>query len=209
MKDKKIIGLTGAYCAGKNHVSLLLEQRGLPVLDVDKLGHKVIETERDRILARFGGDLLTSDGLIDRKRLGSRVFGRPEELAALEDIVHPAVNRETLVWINSRKEKACVINAALLHRSSAFGILDAIIIVEALWLVRLFRAGKRDHLPWMSLLKRFYSQRKFSSQYFSGKTDIYRVENSGFPCGKFSGFFRLRNRLESRINEILSLQGIT
>jgi len=205
MNDKKIIGLTGTYCAGKNHVAFLLEQRGLPVLDVDKLGHQVIETEKERLLARFGEDILDTGGHIDRKRLGHKVFGKPGELAALEDIIHPGVNRETLSWIKSREEKVCVINAALLHRSSAFESLDAIIIVEAPILVRLFRAKKRDHLPWTVLLKRFYSQRKFSSQYFTGKTDIYRVENPGF--------FSFRNRslwskLENCINEILSLRGI-
>jgi len=205
MKDKKVIGLTGTYCAGKNHVAQFLEQRGLPVLDVDKLGYQVIETEKERLLARFGRDILDAGGLIDRKRLGAKVFGKGEELAALEEIIHPGVNRETLDWIKSREEKACVINAALLHRSSAFEVLDAIIIVQAPFLVRLFRAKKRDHLPWAVLLKRFQSQRKFFSQYFSGKTDIYRVENPGF----FGfGSRSLRNKLESRINEILSLRGI-
>jgi dephospho-CoA kinase len=42
IEDKKLIGLTGTYCAGKNHVASLLEQRRLPVLDLDKLGHEVI-----------------------------------------------------------------------------------------------------------------------------------------------------------------------
>ena len=204
-KEKKIIGLTGRYCAGKNHVALLLEQRGLPVMDADKLGHRVIEAERDSILARFGKDILGADSLIDRKLLGAKVFGKPAELAALEEIIHPAVNRETLDWIESLKEKACVINAALLHRSSVFKTMDAIIIVEAPLYVRLLRAKKRDRLPWAVLLQRFQSQNDFMSQYFKEKTDIYRVENPGL----FSFRSRsLRTRLENRINEILSLRGI-
>ena len=204
-KAAKIIGLTGSYCAGKNHVALLLEQRGLPVLDVDKLGHQVIKTEKDRLAARFGDDILDSSGQVDRKRLGAKVFGKPGELAALEEIIHPGANRETLAWINARAEKACVVNAALLHRSSAFEILDALIIVEAGFFTRLLRAKKRDALPLAVLLKRFRSQRNFTSQYFTGKADTYRVENSGF-----SGFRSrsLRNKLEKRINEILSLMGI-
>ena len=205
MTDKKVIGLTGTYCAGKNHVALFLEQRGLPALDVDKLGYQVIETEKERILARFGGDILGEGGAIDRKRLGHKVFGKPGELAALEEIVHPAANRETLEWIKSRKEKACVINAALLHRSSVFEILDAIIIVEAPFLIRLLRAKKRDHLPWAVLLKRFRSQNEFMSQYFKGKTDIYRVENPGIFGFRSRS---LRIRLKNRIDEILSLRGI-
>ena len=204
--NKKIIGLTGFYCAGKNHVARILEERSLPVLDVDKQGYEVIEKEKGRLIARFGEDILGNDGLVDRRRLGARVFGRSAELAALEEIIHPRVNQETLDWLNSREEKACVINAALLHRSSAFEVLDAVIIVEAPFVTRLFRARKRDLLPWAELIKRFRSQRKFNSQYLKRKTDIYRVENPGFFS--FRSRF-LRHKLEARIDEILSLQGIT
>ena len=206
MKQKKIIGLTGLYCAGKNHVAHLLEQRGLPVLDADKLGYEVIEMEKERILARFGKDILGEGGLINRKRLGAKVFGNPPELAALEAIIHPRVNQETLEWLSALKEEACVINAALLHRSLVFETMDAIIIVEAPLPVRLLRAKKRDQLPWSALLKRFRSQSEFTSQYFRGKTDIYRVENSGY----FSFRTRfLRKKLVRRMDEILSLEGIT
>ena len=211
ISEKKIIGLTGTYCAGKNYVAKILEKRGLRVLDVDKLGHKVIETEKDRLLARFGEDILGEDGLIDRKLLGEKVFGKPGELAALEEIIHPAVNQETLAWIDSLKRKACVINAALLHRSSAFELLDSIIIVEAPVYIRLLRARKRDKLPWPVILKRFQSQNEFKPQYFKGKTDIYRVSNpSGCSdSGSLSLIKRLHTaKLEDRIDEILSLREI-
>jgi len=212
VNEKKLIGLTGLYCAGKNHVALLLEQRGLPVLDADKLGHAVIEMEKECLLSRFGAEILGEGGLVDRKRLGAKVFGRPGELAALENIIHPRVNRETLEWIKTRKEKACVINAALLHRSSAFNELDAVIVVEASFLIRLLRARRRDHLPLSQLVKRFRSQSDFDTQYFKGKTDIYRVSNSsGCPNSGCPGSRAgsLRNKLENRINEILSREGIT
>jgi dephospho-CoA kinase len=207
LNGKKVIGLTGLYCAGKNHAALILQRHGLPVLDVDKLGHLVIEKEKERIIARFGAEITDGGaGGIDRKKLGAKVFGKPLELAALEDIVHPAVNRETADWIGAQKENACVINAALLHRSSASTVMDAVIIVEAPYITRLLRAKKRDRLPWLALIKRFGSQNNFNTQYFQGKTDIYRVDNRGY-----SGFGRtfFQNRLEKRVEEILSLLGIT
>jgi dephospho-CoA kinase len=128
-----------------------------------------------------------------------------EELAALEAIVHPAANRETLAWIKGQAGKSCAINAALLHRSSAFKTLNAVILVEAPLLTRFLRARRRDHLPWIALIERFRSQKEFTSQYFKEKTDIYRVENRGY-----FGFFArpLRARLESQIDEILSRLGI-
>jgi dephospho-CoA kinase len=200
-----IIGLTGLYCAGKNHAALLLEKRGLPALDVDKLGHEVIRAETEAIVRRFGTDVLGPGGAADRRLLGKRVFGRPEELAALEEIVHPAVNRLVNEWI-ARQSGPCVINAALLHKSSVYSQLDAIIVVKASFLTRFFRAGKRDKLPPWELLKRFLDQKHFphykakinadgNSQLISRTADIYIVRNSGFPDST--------RRQEKRIDAIL------
>jgi dephospho-CoA kinase len=201
----RLIGLTGTYCAGKNYIAGILKERGLPVLDVDKLGHEALEAGREAVAARFGGDILGPEGRINRRLLGEKVFGKPEELAALEAIVHPAANRLTEEWIAGQKGGACVINAALLHRSTAFKRLDCIILVQAPLLTRLLRARKRDHLPWFSLLKRLGSQSQFTSQYFNGKADIYRVDNRGYSS---FGSRLFRRNLETRIDAILSGEGI-
>jgi len=191
-----IIGLTGTYCAGKNHVASLLEARGLPVLDVDKLGYKVLENEKDLIFTKFGLSLKKIDGSLDRRLLGQHVFGQPEKLAELENIIHPAVNRLTDEWISTQKNH-CVINAALLHRSSAFHKLNLLILVTAPILTRLFRAKKRDKLPWEEILKRMASQRDFKTQYLSINAEIYKVENSGF-----SGSRRLKRQIDKLIERI-------
>jgi dephospho-CoA kinase len=171
---------------------------------VDKLGHQAIETEREAIVRRFGTGILGDGGAIDRRALGKTVFGKPEELAALEGIVHPEANRMTEAWIAAR-EGPCVINAALLHRSTAFTRLDCIILVEAPAWIRLLRARNRDKLPLSQLLRRFGSQKEFTAQYLNQKADIYKVENRGY-----FGFHAAQNRrrIENQITEILSLVGM-
>ena len=201
----RLMGLTGTYCAGKNYVGALLEERGLPVLDVDILGHQAIEAEREAILERFGGDILGPGGAIDRRRLGAKVFGDRAGLEALQNIVHPAANRMTDAWIAAQGGKPCVINAALLHRSSAFQRLSCIMLVQAPVLTRLVRARKRDGLPLGRLLTRFRSQKQFTAQYFAGKADIYVIENRGY-FGLHAS--RNRKRLEARIDDILSRTGM-
>jgi dephospho-CoA kinase len=201
---KKLIGLTGLYCAGKNYVARLLEERGLPVLDADTLGHRVIETEREAILARFGPEVLGPGGAVDRGLLGRRVFSRGQELAALEAIIHPAVNRLTEAWIAGRGDHPCVINAALLHRCAVFNEFAFIILVRAPFLVRLFRARRRDGLPFGELIRRFRNQGEFTAQYFRGKADIYTVDNRG----RSLRFFGEQRRVENRIDAILSQEGI-
>ncbi|MDR0600291.1 MAG: dephospho-CoA kinase [Treponema sp.] len=205
---QRLLGLTGLYCAGKNHVAALLEKRGLPALDVDRLGHEAIRAERDAIVRRFGPETLGEDGQVDRRLLGKRVFGRAEDLAALEAIVHPAANRLTGEWIalqEARQNGLCVINAALLHRSLVFPRLDVLIVVWAPLPVRFLRARKRDSLPLGELVQRFSSQRFFpfnkinkkpgGPKLFPVSADIYTVDNSGFPGSE--------KKLEKRIDDIL------
>jgi dephospho-CoA kinase len=197
-----IIGLTGKSCAGKNHIAALLEARGIPVLDVDKLGYQVLETEKEAIFSKFGEDLRNDTGSeggagsLNRRLLGQRVFGNPEKLAELEAIVHPPANRLTEEWIakNSADGRHCVINAALLHRSTAFNRLGCVILVEAPYLIRLLRAKRRDGLPFKTIIRRFASQKDFNSQYLSINAEIYKVENPGF--------LKLGNRIDKIIEGI-------
>ena len=196
--ENMFIGLTGTYCAGKNYIAALLEARNLPVLDVDKLGYKALEAEKEAIFAKFGSDLKKSDGSLDRRLLGQRVFGKPEELAFLENIVHPQANRLTDEWLTQNGDRACVVNAALLHRSTAFNKLDKIILVTAPFFTRLLRARRRDRLSWTEILKRFSSQKDFNSQYLSVNAEIHIVENPGL-----FGSRRLRQKLEFRLDKIL------
>ena len=199
---KTILGLTGLYCSGKNHVSRLLEKRGLPVLDLDKLGHEAIRGETEKIVRRFGREVLDKGGLPDRRLLGKTVFGRPEELAALEAIVHPVVNRLTEEWA-AGQTGLCVINAALLHKSSLYTRLSALLVVRAPLPVRFFRARWRDKLPVRELVKRLSSQNDFprygagdsGAQLFFCSADTYIIENSGFPGSE--------GALEKRIDAIL------
>jgi dephospho-CoA kinase len=187
-----LLGLTGKYCAGKNYAAVILEKRGLPVLDVDKLGYQTLEAEKETIFVQFGRDLQTAGGSLDRRLLGQRVFGNPEKLASLEAIVHPPVNRLTEEWIerNTEQFKHCVINAALLHKSSVFYRLDRIILITAPVFTRLLRARRRDRLSWREIFRRFASQKDFGTQYLSVNAEIYRVENLGLS-------------LERRIDKII------
>jgi dephospho-CoA kinase len=193
-----LIGLTGMYCAGKNHAAGILEKRGLAVVDVDKLGHIAIENKKEAIISRFGKDIQTAEGTVNRRLLGAKVFGREDEMAALQDIVHPEANRLTLEWIAAQNGKPCVINAAVLHKSVVFEQLECIILVQAPYLVRLLRAKRRDKLSLADIVKRFSTQRKFFAQYFAGNADIYKVKNSRFS----------RRKLECQIDEILSRLGL-
>ncbi|MHC6202217.1 dephospho-CoA kinase [Breznakiellaceae bacterium SP9] len=208
---QKLIGLTGMYCAGKNYAAAILERLGLPVLDVDKLGHEAIKAETETIVKRFGTSILLPDENdsngrhIDRALLGKIVFGKPNELRDLENIIHPKANELSEEWLRKQADTPCVINAALLHRSVLFKRLDCIIIVKASYLTRLLRARKRDKLPISALIKRFHSQRHFNTQYLAQKTDIYKVYNDNYFGLKS---WIMQDSVHDQLNKILVRFGI-
>ena len=179
-----LIGLTGKYCAGKNHVADIFEKRGFLILDIDKLGHIAAESKKTEIFTRFGEKVKMQDGTIDRRKLGKLVFGRKTEMAALENIIHPQVNLLTNEWINKHNKEKCVLNAALLHKSDAFKQLDCIILVTAPFFTRLLRARKRDKLSFIEIIRRFWRQKRFSAKYSAENADIYIVKNRGIGMSK-------------------------
>ena len=89
-----VIGLTGGIASGKSTVTNFFKERGVPVIDADILGHRTYDPGTDTfkaVVATFGDDLVAADGTIDRRVLGGKVFGKPEELKKLTDIVWPGI----------------------------------------------------------------------------------------------------------------------
>ena len=86
-----IIGVTGAIASGKSLLCRhLAERHGARHINADKHVHTLYEPGKpafDRIVARFGEDVVGADGFIDRKVLGGKVFGKPDELQALRDAI--------------------------------------------------------------------------------------------------------------------------
>ncbi len=81
-----ILGLAGTIAAGKSTVGQLLVERGAVHCDGDKLVHTLYDPGTpgfDRVLAAFGEDIVGADGKVDRKLLGAKVFGKPEEMNKL------------------------------------------------------------------------------------------------------------------------------
>jgi dephospho-CoA kinase len=88
----KVIGLTGGIGSGKSTVAGFLVGLGATVIDVDKVWHGALKPDTEvwqKIVVAFGTGILTSNREIDRKKLGKIVFGNPETLARLNNIMHP------------------------------------------------------------------------------------------------------------------------
>jgi dephospho-CoA kinase len=95
--DIYVIGVTGNIATGKSTIDGMLAAKGAEVLDADQV---VRDLQRkglpawQRIVDRFGRDILGADGELDRAKLGELVFNDAAALRDLELVVHPAVRDE-------------------------------------------------------------------------------------------------------------------
>ena len=157
-----VIGLTGGYCAGKDAVARILERRGFTVLDVDRIGHEVLESRRDAVAAAFGESVRRADGTIDRRAVGRIVFADPAALARLEGIVHPPMVERVRALAAAERAagRDVAVNAALLRHMGLERYCDAVVEVRAWALRRFFRGLRRDRLGPVQVLRRMRSQRQ-------------------------------------------------
>lgn len=152
------IGLQGRMAAGKSTVARRFGELGGHVIDADALAHEVLDEAdaKAAIGARFGAEVLTAEGRVDRARLAALVFGTtPAHAAALADleaIVHPRVHRRieaALASIRSAGEcdaaggPVAVLDVPLLVRAGWDRVCDAIVRVECEDGVRRERLARR------------------------------------------------------------------
>jgi dephospho-CoA kinase len=128
-------GLTGGVASGKSTVARYFQDLGAHIIDADRIGHEAIEPGRaayQEILNHFGNGILDSDGHIDRKKLGPIVFANPQQLRALNVIVHPRIiaRTEELAAEHQRRnpQSVVIIDAALIFESRIGGSLNKVIV---------------------------------------------------------------------------------
>ena len=173
-----VLGLTGRYCAGKDEAARILSKMGWRSIDVDHVGHVVLEELAPRVIQAFGKGVVGPDGRIDRKALGRVVFRDPARLTALEGILHPGMAAHVRRWIAENPGNV-VVNAAVLGKMGLDRDCQAVLYVTAPVLVRAARARKRDGLSFGRALCKVLRQGGISLKSGSRSVDTYVVRNRG------------------------------
>lgn len=144
-----IVGLTGGIGAGKSTVSQMLAARGAVVIDADEAARAVVEPGQpalEKLVARFGRDILDGSGRLDRAALARVAFADGDGRRDLEAITHPLINEEFLRRLAAAPPDAIVVlDVPLLFESAQARArpYEAVIVVEAPRDVRLARLKAR------------------------------------------------------------------
>lgn len=188
-----VIGLTGGIASGKSAVTAMLAERGALVIDADKVGHEAYAPGSDcyrAVVDAFGSDIVASDGEIDRKALGGKVFGNPAERKRLEGIVWPwmrATMQQRLAGHRADGVPVVVLEAAVLIEA------DWIPIVDQVWLVTVDPAIARERIIARNGLTAEQADQRIAAQL----TNHERAKHAHVIIDNSGTFDELRERVDA------------
>lgn len=159
------IGLTGGIASGKSTVSKWLKQKGYPVADADAIVHELLSSDPQcisEIKKQFGEAVIDPQTKsVDRKSLGKRVFGSSDQLALLESILHPKVQKKVSElrsqWQKEGRSLAFY-DVPLLFEKNLESQFDRTLLIACSEKTQIERIQKRDALSASEAQKRLSHQ---------------------------------------------------
>jgi dephospho-CoA kinase len=158
------IGVTGGIGSGKSLVCQMFSVLGIPIYYAD-IGAKWLASNdaelKKGIVDVFGSEAYTPEGGYNRPFVAKIAFEHPEKLAALNALIHPAVERHSRAWHNEQAASGApytVKEAALMIESGSHKFLDFLIVVIAPEALRIQRVLQRSGLTEQQVRGRMESQ---------------------------------------------------
>src|ERR1700722_17545441 len=123
------VGLTGGIASGKSVVGEMLVALGAHLIQADEISHQLMQPGQNvyyEVVAHFGREILNYDGRVNRSKLAEAAFGKSapgtgSRIEELNRIVHPAVIRRQLEWLEETGRQ----------HPGAIAIVEAALIIEA------------------------------------------------------------------------------
>lgn len=146
------VGITGGIGSGKSTVCEIFKSLGIPIFYADLSAKQLLNTDpvlRAGVIDLFGSEAYTPEGAYDRQAVARLAFSNPKKLAALNALVHPAVEVASRAWHQQQAQPGLpytLKEAALMIESGSHQYLDRLIVVTAPEALRIQRVMQRDGL---------------------------------------------------------------
>lgn len=127
------LALTGSIGMGKSTVARMFERAGIPVFDADAVVRE-LQANDAKVIASIGARFpeAVSNGVLDREMLGRMVLGYPNELEALEAIMHPEVQAARERFLQDHLDApALLFDIPLLFETGGDKAFDKVVVVSA------------------------------------------------------------------------------
>jgi len=204
LKDRiPLIGLTGGIGSGKTAVSDLLAKFGAGIIDTDLIAHQITAPNGGAIPAiqkEFGAGFISADGALDRGKMRSLVFEKPEARKTLEKITHPLIRQETIkqaMQLSTDAAPYLVFVVPLLIESGTWlGLIDRLVVVDCPEEVQIERVMQRSNLPRQEVEKILIAQ----------ATRQERLAHADFVIENQTSLGDLEREVQSLHQKILQIQ---
>jgi len=179
-----ILGVTGSIASGKSLVTEIFRSLGALVVSADELAREAVRPGSEtlqRLVGKFGREILQTDGALDRKALAERIFTDAGAREALNRITHPAIAalaEKRLQELSQQTERLIVYEAPLLFEAGAEKRVDAVLVVRIDERLQVERLMRRDGLSEAQARARIVAQMPQAEKV--ARAD-YVIDNSGPP----------------------------
>jgi len=134
----------------------------IPVYHADQRAKDIYEEQahlKVKLQSIFGNEVLDKNGQVDRKALSELVFNDKAKLQLLNNLIHPLVKQDYLVWREKHQNEAIVCReVAILFESGTDANCDFIATVNAPENLRIERVINRDGADYKAIASRMANQ---------------------------------------------------
>lgn len=141
------VGITGGIGSGKSTVCKVFEFLRIPVYSTDIEAKRLMNCDQsiiEALIHRFGKEVYTEDGLLNRAFLASKIFQSKMELKFVNSVVHPAVRKDFEHWAKVQNAPYVIQESALIFESKNQSVFDYVVSVSASEETRIERVVERD-----------------------------------------------------------------
>ncbi len=155
-----IVGLTGGIGSGKTTVGSMFRDLGIPIYNSDKEAKDLMESSK--IIKKAIIELLGKEAYLgkklNKKYISNVIFRNKDLLEKLNNIVHPAVKKHFIQWVQKRETPYVIQEAAILFENSSYRNYDKIILITAPQQSRIQRIMDRDASSKEEIITRMKNQ---------------------------------------------------
>ncbi|MFM5509558.1 dephospho-CoA kinase [Aeromonas rivipollensis] len=142
-----VVAITGGIGSGKTTVANQFAALGIEVVDADLIARDVVAPGTPALAAitnHFGPEILTEQGLLDRRALRERIFSDPAAKSWLNALLHPIIRSEMLRQCAAASSPYCLLVVPLLVENRLTELADRVLVIDVDEATQIERTCRRD-----------------------------------------------------------------
>lgn len=142
-----VVAITGGIGSGKTTIANQFAALGIEVVDADLIAREVVAPGTPALAAitsHFGPEILTEQGLLDRRALRERIFSDPAAKSWLNALLHPIIRSEMLRQCAAVSSPYCLLVVPLLVENRLTELADRVLVIDVDEATQIERTCRRD-----------------------------------------------------------------